>query len=914
MTYGINLPLRTIGVAFLLVLSPVVAVRASTLYVDLNCTNPVSPYVSSATAAKDIQSAVDAANSGDTVLVATGTYTNGSRSVYGGSGNRVAITKAITVQSINGSTSTVIQGAAFVRCAYVTNGATLVGFTLTGGNTLTSGTRATENSGGGAWCESSAVLSNCIISGNATFNAGNHPDYGGGGVYGGMLYNCTIASNSAYNGGGVYGSVLFGCSLIGNSAMNGGGSYGATLNNCIISQNTASYNASGNNGGGCNSCTANNCLIINNSASFSYGGGAYVTTLNNCTVYGNYAYKGGGTYGAAVFNSIVYNNTVWWGSGANYPNGSGSFAYSCAKSDSGGAPGGTGNTASDPKFVNASSDFHLQSGSPCIGAGSPAYVVGATDLDGNPRVINGLVDMGAYQTITLQVSNSGASGITPTTAVLSGVLTSSASQPATVIVYWGTSDGVTNPASWTTNANLGSLAEGSFSTTVTGITASTTYFYRCFATNASGMAWATNTISFAYSSSHFVWLGNSTPVTPYATWATAATNIQDAVNICASGDSVIVTDGVYAVGGLVAYGAMTNRVAITQAVTVRSVNGPAATIIQGAGPVGDGAVRCAYVTNGAALVGFTLSNGFTRTAGDLSQEQSGGGLWCVPGAVVSNCVLVGSTANVGGGGAYDGALFSCLIVSNTALYQGGGAYGSTLNNCTVFGNTAAQGGGVNNVTAQNCILSGNSATTGANWLSGTYDHCCTAPLPSGAGNFTSDPMFVGTGDFHLQVGSPCIDTGTNQAWMTGALDLDGLPRIAGASVDMGAYEATTAWLGFNNWAVGLGFSGPVATLFAQTNANGLANGFVYAFGTNWSAGQLVMTIKVVNGQVVVETPAQDALSYAALAIQCCTNLISPNWIAAAVATNNVGKPANRIWDLPPVATSNAFFRIQAVLN
>src|SRR5688572_33387074 len=76
-------------------------------------------------------------------------------------------------------------------------------------------------------------------------------------------------------------------------------------------------------------------------------------------------------------------------------------------------------------------------------------------------------------------------------------------------------------------------------------------------------------------------VANTTPLEPYTNWATAANVIQDAVDVAVAGDEVVITNGVYQIGGHAVDPRLKNRVAVTKALTVRSVNGPEVTVIRG---------------------------------------------------------------------------------------------------------------------------------------------------------------------------------------------------------------------------------------------------------------------------------------------------------------------------------------------
>ena len=322
----------------------------------------------------------------------------------------------------------------------------------------------------------------------------------------------------------------------------------------------------------------------------------------------------------------------------------------------------------------------------------------------------------------------------------------------------------------------------------------------------------------AQAATHYVDAASTNAVTPFTNWANAAAVIQDAVDAAAPGDEIVVTNGVYQTGARAVYG-MSNRVAVTKPVTVRSVNGPTVTSIVGSGPNGPTAVRCVFMTNEAVLSGFTLTNGATQTDGDSeigSVSNSGGGVWCpFRSPVVTNCVLAGNSAFGPGGAAFGNTLNNCTLTGNSATY-GAGAAGTTLNNCTLTGNSAGDsGGGAVWSTLNNCTLTGNSAYAdggGAAWsmlnncivyynssdfgapnqTGSILNYCCTTPDfgSGGVGNITNAPLFVDTNgwsNLRLQSNSPCINAGNN-AYVTTTTDLDGLPRIAGGTVDIGAYE------------------------------------------------------------------------------------------------------------------------------
>jgi len=368
-------------------------VSATPYYVTTNGTGAGTSWTD---ALGDIQSAITkAVNVGDEVWVSNGVYATGgiTNSLEAqGTTNRVSITNAgIIVRSAhNDPVNTIIQGGGTyntedaIRCVYMNNNTTLIGFTLTNGATKLTGL------GAGVLSQSTnTVISNCVmVSGKAGYN--------GGGAYAGTLYNCTITNNlGGANAGGVQAATLYNCSIVNNNGGNScGGARASTLYNCLL-KNNMSHSA-----GGALDSTLYNCVIINNSTDITDGGGIKGGSIYNCTVVSNRATtSGGGVSTAGVYNSIVYFNTAL--SGPNWADIYG--ATNCCTTP---AASGVKNITDDPMFVNtnmAAVNYRLNPNSPCINTGTNfAWMLDpadarSKDLDGRMRVRYGTVDMGAYE-------------------------------------------------------------------------------------------------------------------------------------------------------------------------------------------------------------------------------------------------------------------------------------------------------------------------------------------------------------------------------------------------------------------------------------------------------------------------------------------------------------------------------------
>ncbi|GHB53087.1 choice-of-anchor Q domain-containing protein [Persicitalea jodogahamensis] len=299
----------------------------------------------------------------------------------------------------------------------------------------------------------SPIITGCFFEFNITTS------YDGGAIYlakagpSTEIRDCKFASNqSFYSGGAIYKSdgslklsnssfelnkTVFGRSISGGAIVNGGniridncqfmknstaGTGGAlftTGNDCEITNSIFKNNNSLLGGGALQfggNLVASNCLFQNNTSSF--GGavniGSGTPRFYNCSFLGNSAnaYQNNNIKGgAALYNRgngspQLVNCALWDNNGANtfdYEAGSGVLAtvtYSVLDASVTGYTSGLGGITyikvNQSPFIS-DTDARLRPGSPAIDAGLNSANSTTTDLAGNQRIINGTIDMGAYE-------------------------------------------------------------------------------------------------------------------------------------------------------------------------------------------------------------------------------------------------------------------------------------------------------------------------------------------------------------------------------------------------------------------------------------------------------------------------------------------------------------------------------------
>lgn len=319
--------------------------------------------------------------------------------------------------------------------------ATIIGNTISNNNTG-------EGAGAGIYFENFqignmnlfvTITNNTITNNSSLTNSGGGIFIGYASPYAGgvIISNNIISNNMAGNGGG--GLYCAGRAIIKNNTITfntGGGIKCYTSDTVTIRNNFICNNTSGDGGG--LSCINNNTatdisdnIIANNNA--NKGGGIFCSnpspTFTNNTILNNRALLSGGALycesdggsgsNPTFINCILHGNTdsisgpqvflydepsdpsfyycdVEGGSAAFELNGNfytGTYQnnldiFPLFVSPSGGS--GTG-------FDGLSADWSLQAGSPCIDTGDPNGTYPATDIAGNPRVANTIIDIGAYE-------------------------------------------------------------------------------------------------------------------------------------------------------------------------------------------------------------------------------------------------------------------------------------------------------------------------------------------------------------------------------------------------------------------------------------------------------------------------------------------------------------------------------------
>ncbi len=231
-----------------------------------------------------------------------------------------------------------------------------------------------------------------------------------------------------------------------------------------------------------------------------------------------------------------------------------------------------------------------------------------------------------------------------------------------------------------------------------------------------------------------------------------------------------------------------------------------------------------YSGNSTSIIDCTFEGNKAATSGGAIYKQSpanitrcifrsdtallGGAIYSsTSSGNVSNCLLSANIAKRGAGIYYQNSsdsIVNSVFSRNMADSFGAAVYHNQstpffINNTMVQNKALLGGSGLYNAnnsapTVINSILWGNYSgisNDGSSAITATYSLIQGFPANANSHNIagSTNPQFVDTNlyNYRLQAGSPCIDAGNNSANLT-QRDLDSNARIAGASIDLGAFE------------------------------------------------------------------------------------------------------------------------------
>lgn len=686
----------------------------------------------------DLKVALSKSLAGDQIWVAKGTYIPGWATtdwftlkegvqVYGGFAGTEATLAARDMSLILTANASILDGSyggnrhvVFNNVA-LTSATVLDGFMITGGQTMT-GNDGDNYRGGGIYngTTSKAVYSNLrIVNNRADRGAGIYNNTGAAtfskiilegnaaNTYGGGMYNLSSSVNLTDFTFKDNTAKLYGGGLVHNTGV-------ITLSRVSFTGNTAGQQAGGmyHLAGTANLANVSFSRNAVTTAGSFYGGGMYVAaaanltnvTFSNNTIAFIHATTvgGAGLYRAAgVVNA---GNSIFWGNKrgngiADQLNAGVALGQSIVQA---GYAAGTGVLIGDPLFKNADLDnLTLRGGSPAVDAGANNQNGALTDLAGNTRVVNGVIDLGAYE-------NQGDNGLKILPATI-GVMTRGTDPKIQMTATGGNGNYTWTIQSGKLPVGLNLTASGQFK----GVpTVSGTYTFVIAANDGDLAGSKQYTVSVNVGPVRLYVSQSAAGGNNGSSWEDAFTDLKPALAQVIAGDEIWTARGTYSPGplassyftlkeGVKIYGGFAGTELLfteRDSTAIRSTN---ETALDGS-IEGVGSYHVIY--NTVALTPATVLDGFSIQGGKAlgSSGGYGGGIYNTAGAAVFRHLWIKNNTGVYGAGLYHNgeASYTDLIfsnnVGNVSSARGGGVYnakGFKLTGGVFEGNTVTGGYG-----------------------------------------------------------------------------------------------------------------------------------------------------------------------------------------------------------------------------